>query len=124
MSSLVDVRQDLADLLGGLSANVYFYPPEVVLCPAIIVIPDVPYITPVSIGAGKYRVKFRLTFAVAMTNNQAALGTLENLIIEAYETLPVGYIVGETSEPRPATLGQSDLLTAEIIIEVITQLGN
>lgn len=120
--SLVTVREDLANLLSGMNANVYFFPPEVVMTPAAIVIPDTPYITPLSIGTGKYRVKFRLTFAVAMTSNQAALNTLEDLIFAAYDALPVGYILGEVSDPRPVNLGQADLLAAEMLVEVITQI--
>lgn len=119
--NLSELREDLADLLAGLNANVYFFPPEVPILPAAIVIPDVPYITPLSISANKYRVKFRLTFAVAMTNNQAALNTIEELTFAAYAALPVGYIVGETSDPRPTALGQSDVLSCEMIVEVITQ---
>lgn len=120
--SLATVREDLAGLLSGLNANVYFFPPEVVMTPAVIVIPDTSYITPLSIGTGKYRVKFRLTFAVAMTSNQAALNTLEDLIFAAFDALPVGYILGEVSDPRPVNLGQSDLLAAEMMVEVITQI--
>jgi len=118
------VREDLADLLAGLNANVYFYPPEVVMTPAVIVVPDVPYISPININRGTFRVKYRLTFAVAMTNNQAALNTIEDLVLDAYSALPVGYIVGETSEPRPTNLGQSDLLACDVVVEVVTEIGN
>lgn len=124
MSDLTTVREDLADLLAGLSANVYFFPPEVVLAPAIVIVPDSPYIVPVAIGRSKYRARFRLTFAVAMTNNQAALNTLEGLIFDTYAALPVGYTVFDTTDVRPTNLGQSDLLTAEMIVEVLTEIGN
>lgn len=120
--NLAEIREDLATLLSGLNANVYFFPPEVVMTPAAIVLPDTPYIEPLSIGANKYRIKFRLTFAVAMTSNQAALNAIEDLVFAAYNALPVGYILGEVSDPRPVNLGQSDLLSAEMMVEVITQI--
>ena len=122
--NLATVREDLADLLASLSANVYFFPPEVVLAPAVVIVPDSPYIQPIAIGRSKYRARFRLTFAVAMTNNQAALNTLEELIFDTYAALPVGYTVFDTTDVRPTNLGQSDLLTAEMIVEVITEIGN
>jgi hypothetical protein len=59
-----------------------------------------------------------------MTNNQAALNTLESLIFDAYSALPVGYTVFDTTDVRPTNLGQSDLLTAEMVVEVMTELGN
>lgn len=124
MSDLATVREDLADLLSGLSANVYFFPPEVVMAPAVVIVPDSPYIQPVAIARSKYRARFRLTFAVAMTNNQAALNTLEGLIFDAYAALPVGYTVFDTTDVRPTNLGQSDLLTAEMVVEVLTEIGN
>jgi hypothetical protein len=122
--NLANVRQDLADLLANLSANVYFFPPEVVMAPAVVIVPDSPYVQPVAISRSKYRARFRLTFAVAMTNNQAALNTLEELIFATYNALPVGYTVFDTTDVRPTNLGQSDLLTAEMVVEVVTEIGN
>jgi hypothetical protein len=122
--NLATVREDLADLLANLSANVYFFPPEVVMTPAVVIVPDSPYIQPVAIGRSKYRARFRLTFAVAMTNNQASLNTIEELIFDAYDALPVGYTVFDVTDVRPTNLGQSDLLTAEMVVEVMTELGN
>jgi len=95
-----------------------------VMAPAIVIVPDSPYVVPVAIGRSKYRARFRLTFAVAMTNNQAALNTLESLIFDVYDALPVGYTVFDTTDVRPTNLGQSDLLTAEMVVEVMTELGN
>lgn len=122
--NLATVREDLADLLAGLSANVYYFPPEVVMSPAVVIVPDSPYIQPLAISRTKYKARFRLTFAVAMTNNQAALNTLEELIFATYEALPVGYTVFDTTDVRPTNLGQSDLLTAEMVVEVVTEIGN
>jgi hypothetical protein len=122
--NLATVREDLADLLAGLSANVYYFPPEVVMSPAVVIVPDSPYVQPLAISRSKYRARFRLTFAVAMTNNQAALNTLENLIFAAYAALPIGYTVFDTTDVRPTNLGQSDLLTAEMVVEVVTEIGN
>lgn len=121
--NLSGIREDITDLLSGVDANVYFFPPEIVMTPACILIPDSDYITPMAIGANKFRIKFRLTFAVKMTSNQAALNALEDLIFEAYNSLAVGYILGEVSDPRPVNLGQSDLLAAEMRVEVITQIN-
>lgn len=119
--NLAEVRQDLADLLSGANAAVYINPPEVPIVPAIIIVPGEPYIEPVLIGTGRYKITFKLTFAVAMTNNQAALNNIEELIFYAYGVLPIGYIVKETSAPSPVNLGNTDLLTSDITIETIIQ---
>lgn len=119
--NLADVRQEVADLLDGVSANVYFFPPEVPMLPAIIIVPADDYITPITLGTNRYKVRFKLTFAVAMTNNQASLNTIEDLIFYAYEALPVSFMVGAVTNPQPVNLGQTDLLSCDLIIETMIE---
>lgn len=119
--NLADIRQDIADLLSGADANLYFYPPEVPLLPAIILVPADPYIQPITIGTNRFKVRFKITFAVAMTNNQASLNKIEELVFYAYDNLPVGYSVLETSNPQPVALGQTDLLSCDLLIETIIE---
>jgi hypothetical protein len=118
--NLTELRQEIADSLNSLVANVYFYPPATIITPAVIVVPDSGiYIEPISIGAGKYRVRYRLTIAVQIRDNQSALENIETLIFGVYESLPSGYVVLDATSPNIVNLGQSDLLTSEIAVEKI-----
>lgn len=120
--NLAEVRQDIGDLLAGANANVYFFPPEVPMLPAIIIVPANEYIKPVNIGSNRFMVRFRITFAVAATNNQASLNTIEELIFHAYDSLPIGYKLLETSQPQIVQLGQTELLSCDLLIETILQI--
>ena len=120
--NLTSLRQEIADSLSSETANIYFYPPATLVPPAVIVVPDSgTYIEPISIGAGKYRVRFRLTCAVALRDNQSALELIETLIFGVYQSLPSGYVVLDASSPAILNLGQSELLTSEITVEKIIQ---
>lgn len=120
--NLTALRQEIADSLSEVTANIYFYPPASIIPPAVIVVPDSgTYIEPISIGAGKYRVSFRLTCAVTLRDNQSALDLIESLIFGVYSALPSGFIALDASSPSILNLGQSELLTSEITVEKIIQ---
>lgn len=119
--NLSEIRQEVADLLDGITANVYFFPPEVPMLPAVIIVPADDYVTPVTLGSKRYKVRFKLTFAVAMTNNQASLNTIEDLVFYAYDKLPVSFMVGATTNPQPINLGQTDLLSCDLVIETMIE---
>lgn len=118
--NLTSVRQEIADSLSSEVANIYFFPPATIITPAVIVVPDSGiYIEPLSIGARKYKARFRLTICVAMRDNQSALENIENLIFGVYESLPNGYIVLDATSPSIVNLGQADILTSEVTVEKI-----
>lgn len=119
--NLADIREDIAQLLAGANANVYFYPPEVPMLPAIIIVPADPYCQPIALGSSRFKIKYNITFAVAATNNQAALNTVEELMFYSYENLPVGYTLLNTTAPRPLSLGQTEVIAAELEIETVIQ---
>lgn len=119
--NLQDVRQEVADLLAATNANVYLFPPAVPMLPAVIVVPADPYVAPITLGSNRFKIRFKLTFAVAMTDNQASLNMIEELIFSAYEYLPVSFMVAETTNPQPVNLGQTDLLSCDLIIETIIE---
>ena len=117
--SFSNLRQSITENFQSITANVYWYPPEVVLPPAIVLVPDNPYISISPIKRGAYRVSYRVTCVVAMLDNQSALANLEDLLTGALNSLPAGYQVGEVSEPQIINLGQADLLSAEFTISVM-----
>lgn len=120
MSGLADIRDTLAYALSEYASTyaVFPYPPPVVSPPAIIIVPDAPYIEPYSIGPRtQLRVRYRLTCAVAMLDDQAALANLEELLLNVFAAVPAGWQVGVASAPSVETVGPSDLLTADVAVE-------
>lgn len=117
--SFAALRQSITENFQNITANVYWFPPEVVLPPAIVLVPDDPYIEIVPIKRGAYRVSYQVTCAVGLIDNQSALANLEDLIVSALNSLPAGYSVGEVSAPQVVNLGQADLLSSEFTIQVM-----
>lgn len=115
--NLEQVRQNITDVLETTDANVYWYVPEVVMPPAIVLVPADPYLeimTPNRFWAG-----FVVSFVVGIQDNQAALNNLEALIQNALEVIPSGWQIGTVSRPQILNLGQAELLSADLEIKVI-----
>jgi hypothetical protein len=122
--NLSALRSELATALAPISATVYAFPPKALPTPSVSVVPGSPYITPVNLGTNKFRAKFQVTAAVATMDNEAALDNLETLIFGIYSNLPTGWVVSETTQPNLIDLGQSIVLTADVNVEKITQIGD
>ena len=87
----IDVRDVLKTALSGIAASVYSSPPEAVIPPACVIVPDAVYLETVTVGSGAIRVKinFVITAAVAYNNTAGALDGLEKLIISILTALPL-----------------------------------
>ena len=103
----------------------YDYPRENITGPALVVVPGSPYITPLTIGASTNRVqiRFSLTACVNTADNQAALANLETLMLAVLSLLPTNIAIqdGWTS-PQISTVGNSEMLTSQITIDVATTI--
>lgn len=123
--SLADARAAIADALADTTANVYAYPPAVVMPPAILMVPGDTYVEPVTIGANGIRARQRLqlTLAVAPIDNPATLDGIENLMGEVLLALPTSIAYeGGFSRPVMSQVGPSDLLTSDLTITVVTTI--
>ena len=82
-NAVSETRAALANAFSALSANVYPSVPEAPIPPAIVVVPDSPYMEVVLIGKSKTQVKinFAITAIVASNSNAGSLDNLEKLII-------------------------------------------
>jgi hypothetical protein len=74
---------------------VYPSVPESPIPPAIVVVPDAPYMEIVLIG-------------------KASLDNLEKLIMGILAAMPAGYVVGQIEKPTVLEVGQSPMLVADI----------
>lgn len=113
-----DVRGALATALTTSLASVYTSVPETVIPPAVVIVPDSPYLETTTIGKNVTRVKINMTVsaAVAYNNNAGALDQLEVLIIALIGLMPVGYVVGDVSRPTIISVGASNLLSADLSV--------
>ena len=113
---LSSVRQPLATALAGVTANVFAYVPEQVPVPAVLIVPDSPYMEFETIGKSTFRanLNFTISCAVAYNSNPASLDNLEQLITSVVTLIPAGYEVTTVERPTVTQVGASNLLVADI----------
>ena len=110
------VRTPLANALAGVTANVFSYVPESVPVPAVMIVPDSPYMEFETIGKETFRAKlnYSITCAVAYNSNPASQDNLEQLITSVVTRIPAGYEVSTVERPTVTQVGASTLLVADI----------
>lgn len=113
---LSSIRTPLASALGSVAGNVYSFVPETVIPPAVVVVPDSPYLELQTINKSTLHLKinFTITVCVAYNSNPAALDNIEQLIMSVLAVIPSGYNVEQVERPTIQTVGQSNLLFADI----------
>ena len=113
---LEQVRTPLATALSSVAGNVYSFVPETVIPPAVVVVPDSPYLEFETISKSNVRAKinFTISVAVAYNSNPASLDNIEQLIISVLAVIPAGYIVSSVERPTVTTVGASTLLIADV----------
>ena len=113
---LEQVRTPLATALSSVLGNVYSFVPETVIPPAVVVVPDSPYLEFETISKSNIRAKvnFTISVAVAYNSNPASLDNIEQLVISVLAVIPSGYIVGSVERPTVTQVGASTLLIADV----------
>ena len=116
-----DVRGAIKTALAGVAANIYDAVPEAPIVPAIVVIPDSPYMELEVLGKSTTRVKlnYTVTACVAYFSNAASLDNLEQLIISILGALNASkYELSTVDRPSVTTVGTTNLLVADIRLSV------
>ena len=116
-----DIRGAIKTALAGVTANVYDTVPEAPIVPAVMVIPDSPYMEIEMIGKARTRVKlnYRITAAVAYFSNPASLDNLEKLIISILGALSASkYELSTVEQPAVTQVGTTNLLVSDIRLSV------
>jgi len=113
---LSDIRTPLATALAGVAGNVYSFVPESVIPPAVVVVPDSPYLELETINKSTIHTKinFTISVAVAYNSNPASLDNIEQLIMSVLAVIPTGYIVSSVERPTVTQVGASTLLIADV----------
>jgi hypothetical protein len=118
--TLATTRTAIASAIAGAGYKAHAYPPPTVIPPAVVIVPDQPYLILETIGNPGTRVnaRFELIVCVAPLDNQAQLDNLERIAIDVLQVLPAGTVVGDIERPSLEQVGPSSLLTLRIPIEV------
>ena len=113
---LSDVRTPLATALSSVAGNVYSFVPESVIPPAVVVVPDSPYLELETINKSTIhsKINFTISVAVAYNSNPASLDNIEQLIMSVLAVIPTGYIVSSVERPTVTQVGASTLLIADV----------
>ncbi len=120
---LEQVRTPLATALSSVAGNVYSFVPETVIPPAVVVVPDSPYLEFETISKSNIRAKVNMTItvAVAYNSNPASLDNIEQLVISVLAVIPAGYIVSSVERPTVTQVGASTLLIADVRVSTYYQ---
>ena len=116
-----DVRGAIKTALAGVSANVYDIVPEAPIVPAVVLVPDSPYMELETIGRAKVRVKlnYTVTACVAYFSNAASLDNLEKLTISILSALSASkYELSTVERPSVTQIGTTNLLVSDIRLSV------
>ena len=116
-----DVRGAIKTALANVSANVYDVVPEAPIVPAVMIVPDSPYMEIESIGKSPVRVvlNYTITAAVAYLSNPASLDNLEKLIISILGALNASkYELSTVERPSVVQVGTTNLLVSDIRLSV------
>jgi len=110
------IRQPLATALSTVAGNVYSFVPESVIPPAVVCVPDSPYLEFDLINKSVIKCKINMTIsvAVAYNSNPASLDNIEQLIMSVLAVIPSGYEVSSVERPTVSQVGASTLLIADI----------
>ena len=116
-----DVRGAIKTALAGVTANVYDHVPEAPIVPAVVIVPDSPYMELELIGKSTSRLKlnYTITACVAYFPNPAALDNLEQLVISILGALSASkYELSTVERPSVTEVGTTTLLVSDIRLSV------
>jgi hypothetical protein len=113
---LSSIRTPLASALSAVAGNVYSFVPESISPPAVVVVPDSPYLELQTINDDTIHTKinFTISVAVAYNSNPASLDNIEQLILSVLAVIPSGYVVSSVERPTVTQVGASTLLIADV----------
>jgi hypothetical protein len=123
--TLSTVRTALETAIQQAGYRAHRYPPATVIPPAVVIVPDEPYLTAevLSAGGNRWAVSFELIVAVAALDNEGQLIQLENITVDVCRALPRGTELGPIRRPTLEQVGPSELLTTRIPITIRANLA-
>jgi len=123
--TLSTVRTALASAIQAAGYKAHRYPPATVIPPAVVIVPDNPYLEAevLSAGGNRWAASFELIVAVAALDNEGQLIQLENIVVDVCRNLPRGTELGPIGQPTIEQVGPSELLTTRIPVTIRANLA-
>ena len=120
MTALVtEAREALVAAFTGQGLQVYTTVPAVPRPPAVVIVPDSPWITHERVTALGYRVRWRVLIVISPRNNEAATLDVENAIDLLLPLIPAGFSWDVVNPPQLNDVGaQGTVYTTEINVSV------
>ena len=119
MALTTDSRQALVTAFAGQGLQVYTTVPAVPRPPAVVIVPDSPWITHERGGSLGYRVRWRVLIVISPRNNEAATLDVENAIDALLPLIPAGFTWDVVNPPQLNDVGaQGTVYTTEINVSV------
>jgi hypothetical protein len=119
MALTTDSREALVAAFTGQGLQVYTTVPAVPRPPAVVIVPDSPWITHERGGALGYRVRWRVLIVISPRNNEAATLDVENAIDLLLPLIPAGFSWDVVNPPQLNDVGaQGTVYTTEINVSV------
>lgn len=117
MSALGDIRQEIVTALSSITANKYDHLPEMIACPALVILPGSPYVTSEGQPFGHFQASFTLALVANVSVNEVVTAELDAMIGDVITTLvSEGFSVIEVSEPYTYTSNTAAHLAADLSI--------
>lgn len=116
-----EIRGGIKTALATVSANIYDHVPESPIVPAVVMVPDSPYMELEAIGKATIRVKlnYTITACVAYLSNPASLDNLEKLVLSILGALTASkYELSIVERPSVTQVGSTNLLVSDIRLSV------
>ena len=122
---ITTLRQTLADILANPGVwSTFAFPPASPIPFSVIISPDDPYITPANnLQVISPRANFKITCLIPALDNQGNLQGIETMVTAVFNKFADSSLVlniSSVSAPTILTIGNMDLLAADISITVLT----
>ena len=122
---ITTLRQTIADVLANVGVwSTFAFPPASPIPNSVIVSPDDPYITPANnLQVISPRANFKITCLIPALDNQGNLQGIETMVTAVFNKFADSALVlniSSVSAPTILTIGNMDLLAADISITVLT----
>lgn len=124
-AAITTLRQSIADILANPGVwSTFAFPPSSPIANSVIISPDDPYITPANnVQVISPRANFKITCLIPALDNRGNLQGIESTVVAVFNKFANAALVlniSSVSAPTILTIGNMDLLAADISITVLT----
>ena len=122
--TLATVRADLATAIESAGFKTHAQPLATVIPPAVVIVPDEPYLEANTLASGgiRWQVNVELIVAVAYLDPQGSLRQLEDIVVKVASALPRGVEFTTVGQPAVEDVGPSQLLVSRMPVAIRANL--